>query len=242
MAKMTKQQYTRRRLFYGALMFVGVALSVTGVAIWLLFSLLGASMSGGITVAEVAMSPISFSSLQIDGEEVEDGETLQGPGFVFDTMYGDDDGRVTWNGTSSEKMSIAVSGILMGAQHLKKFSYTLELPQGVIDAAEKGYLDISEFYDMENKSFKEIEVSIADNGTMVTDGTNTAWRFRFEIEIKWGTRFQGINPSIYFDTLGLEEPIEDVVSTLQDLRSTVKEGKESLNPRYTLTLIASPNL
>ena len=239
MAKMTKKEYTRKRLFFGVLIFVALALIITGIAIWLLFSLLGASMGGGITVAEVAMSPISFTSLQIDGNEVEDGQTVDA-GFVFDSLYGDDTGRVTWNGTSSEKMSITVSGVVMGAQHLSRFSYILMLPQGVIDAAAKGYLDISDFYEMETGLYKENILSLADNGTMVTDGTNSAWRFNFEITIKWGERFQGLNPSVYFDTLGLGEPIEDVVSTLNDLHDTVVAGSSG-NPMYTLTLTASPN-
>ncbi len=243
MAKMTKKEYTRRRLFYGVLVFAAAALVITGVAIWLLFSTLGASSGGGVTVAEVAMSPLSFSSLMVDGEEVKSGETLQGAGFVFDSLEGDDSGRVSWNGVTSEKLSLTVSGILMGAQHLSRFTYVLTLPQGVIDAAEKGYLDISDFYDAEEGTFKEIALSLSDDGTLVTDGAETAFRFEFEIALRWGPRFGNMNPSVYFDTEGLGEPLEEVMGVLQDLRDTVFEGKDSRNfrPTYTLTLMASPN-
>ena len=52
-----------------------------------------------------------------------------------------------------------------------------------------------------------------------------------------------MNPSVYFDTEGLGEPLEEVMGVLQDLRDTVFEGKDSRNfrPTYTLTLMASPN-
>ena len=236
---MTKQEYTRKRLFAGVLIFVSVALITSGIAIWLLFSLLGASTEGGITVAEVAMSPLSFTSLSIDGLEPDE-EGRVDASFVFDSLYGDESGRVSWNGETSEKLSITVSGILMGAQHLEKFSYILTLPQGVLDAAEKGYIDISEFY--ENGEFKEVVVPVAENGVMVSDGTNTAWRFSFRITIKWGDRFKGINPSSYFDMpgYGLHESLETVVEVLQDLRSTVTNNETEV-PKYNLTLLAKPN-
>lgn len=243
MAKMTKKEYTRRRLFYGVLMFAAAALTITGVAIWLLFSTLGVATNGGITVSEVAMSPLSFTSLTVDGEEVTSGETLKGAGFIFDSLEGDDSGRVSWNGVSSEKLSLNVSGVLMGAQHLSSFSYILTLPQGVLDAAAKEYVDISEFYDAAENKFKEIPISLSENGTLVTDGVDTAFRFEFSVTLKWGARFRNMNPSVYFDTVGLGEPLSDVESTLRDLQSTMLEGKDPRNyrPTYTLTLLASPN-
>ena len=243
MAKMTRKEYTRRRLFYGVLMFAAAALATTGVAIWLLFSTLGVTANGGMTVAEVAMSPLSFTSLTVDGEEVVSGETLQGVGFVFDSLAGDDSGRVSWNGVSSEKLSLQISGVLMGAQHLSSFSYILTLPQGILDAAEKGYVDISRFYDAQSGQFKEVPISLSDDGVLVSDGADSAFRFDFSIALQWGTRFQNMNPSIYFDTVGLGEPLEEVKSTLQDLQTTVLEGMDPRNyrPTYTLTLMASPN-
>lgn len=239
MAKITKKQYTRKVLFAGVAIFLAAVLIVTGVSIWLLFSALSTSTDGGITVGEVATSPLSFSSLMIDGEEVKDGEA-KGAGFAFDTLYGDDYGRVTWNGKDSEKLSITVSGVITNAQHLAKFSYVLKMPQGIKDAAAKGYIDISDYYDAETNEEKEIEVSISQDGVMVSDNSITAWRFSFPITLKWGSFFNYTNPSIYYDAEGIDVPLNTVSSILQDLRDTVM-GDAQTQPKYNLTLIASPN-
>ena len=222
-------------------MFASVALIVTGVAIWLLFSSLSMGSSGQIRVSEIAISPMSFSALSVDGTDIQSGNAVVS-GFVFDTQYGDDTGRVTWDGGSYEKMKINVSGVLMNAQHLGKFSYVLELPQGVIDAANKGYLDISEFYDFEKGKAKEVIVSISENGSMVADGTTTAWRFSFDIAIKWGERFNHINPSVYFDTDGIDVSDDEVVQIINDLKETVMGGGNLFSkPTFKLTIYASPN-
>ena len=220
--------------------FLSAVLIVTGIAIWLLFSSLSTSADGGLTVAAVAKSPLSFSVIQIDGQEIAGGDTLYG-GFVFDSLYGDDEGRVSWNGTDSEKMSITVSGIVMNAQHLNKFTYSLALPQGVIDAAEKGYIDISEFYDAETGEVKVVNVSLSENGNMVTDPDSgiSAWRFSFTISMKWGALFNHINPSIYYDDEGMDIPLDEVVSVLEDLRQLVNGNLG--HSTYKLTLTASPN-
>lgn len=239
MAKITKRQYTRKVLFAGAAIFLAAVLIVTGVAIWLLFSALSTSTDGDITVGEVATSPLSFSALMIDGEELENG-VAKGAGFVFDTQYGDDYGRVTWNGKDSEKLSITVSGVVTNAQHLARFSYVLTMPQGVKAAAEKGYIDISDFYDAETGKEKVVDVSISQDGVMVSDNNVTAWRFNFQITLKWGSFFNYTNPSVYYDDEGIDVPLETVMSTLQDLRTTVM-GDTLTKPTYNLTLIASPN-
>lgn len=237
MAKITKKQYTRRALFAGVVIFLVTVLLITGVAIWLLFSSRSASTEGGITVGEVSSSPLAFSSLMIDGEEVEDGEAT-GIGFIFDSLQGDDFGRVTWNGTDSEKLSITVSGVVVNAQHLAKFSYVLSMPQCIKDAAAKGYIDISDFYDEQTGNDKEIALSLSDVGEMVPNGSDTEWVFSFQISLKWGAAFNNLNPSVFYDQDGIDIPLETVTATLNDLHNTVM-GTSNTQPKYTLTLTAS---
>lgn len=237
MAKATKKQYTKKALYAGVAIFLVTVLIITGVGIWLLFSSRSDSVEGGITVGEVTESPLAFSSLMIDGEEVEGGKAT-GIGFIFDSLYEDVDGRVTWNGIDSEKLSITVSGIITNARHLAKFSYVLAMPQGVKDAATKGYIDISEFYDEETGMDKEVELSLSDVGEMVSGENGTAWVFSFQISLKWGAMFNNLNPSVYYDQAGIDIPLETVTATLNDLHSTVM-GDSDIQPKYTLTLTAS---
>lgn len=245
-AKLTKKQYTRKRLFAAVVLFIAVALVVTGVAIWLLFSVLRGSASGSLKVGALDSSPFEFENLRIDGVDPYDqADNTIRKGFIFDTAEGDEYGRVTWDGTSFEKLSVRVTGILTNAQHLQSFSYVLELPQGVIDAAEKGYLDISQFYDKDTGEFVSVVVDLNAPGCeLITYEGETVWRFDFTIELKWGSAFDGINPSLFFDKAGrgLDTPIDEVVATLNDMRNTILEGSVFIQPTFTLTFTASPIL
>lgn len=240
MAKLTKKQYTRKRLFAGVAIFASVVLVVTGVAVWLLFSSLSANTSGSMNVAQVATSPLSFSNLKVDDVDITEGTVIE-DAFVFDSQKDDDYGRVRWNGESHEKLKINVSGIVLNAQYLESFSYTLELPKGIIEAAQKGYLDISEFYDAGTGKFKSIEVSLSESGSFRTDGTATAWYFSFDISLKWGSLFGYTNPSVYYDSQGKDIPTKQVMDILEDMHSTITGNNTLVKPRFTLTITASPN-
>lgn len=240
--KLTRKQYSRKRLFVAVMVFVAIALIVSGIAIWLLFTALNGGFGADINVGAVAASPMAFESLFIDGEEADsDGTSRVRNGFIMDCVEGDEDGRVTWNGTDYEKMTVNIQGVISNAQHLASFSYVLKLPEGVISAAEKGYLDVSDYYDFETEEFRTIELDLAKDGDMITLNGKTVWRFNFDIKLKWGEKFAGINPSIYYDTIDLTTPTEEVAKILNDLRYTVYNGNLLVTPQFTLTMTASPN-
>ena len=241
MAKLTRQQYRRKRLFTGVVMFVSAVLVVTGVAVWLLLGSLTESAGGGISVAEVATSPLKFNAIRIDGENVEKGKA-KGAGFQFDAPENDRSGHLQWKAPGAEKLSIDVEGVILGADYLKGFAYALELPQGVIDAAAKGYIDISEFYDADTGAANTLEFPL-EKGTKRGEGASSTWTFRFTISLKWGETFGGMNPSVYYDEIRYpgdawtKEAEAEVSATLADFRALVEEN----NTGFQLKLFAYAN-
>ena len=178
---------------------------------------------------QVAAAPLAFGEFFVDGEAAKSGETV--PGFVFASPQSDREGRVIWDGETSEKLSLTLSGVIGNADRLGAVSYTLALPDGVIAAAKKGYLDLSRLYDGETESPRSVALSLTDDGELLPDGS---WKFAFEVSILWGEAFAGVNPSIFYDTAGAHIPLEEVTATLDDFRATVNRG----GARYTLTVRA----
>lgn len=221
--------------------FVSVVLIVTGLSIWLLFSALNGTLGGNLTVGSIIDSPLAFSRIAIDGEELDlnSRERKVDTGFRFDSARGDLDGRLMWNGTDCEKMTVEVDVVIEHAQYLQQFEYELAFPSGVIEAAEKGYLDLGAYYDWEKKKPNRIEIPI-DNGTYIAE--QDAWRLRFSLTLGWGETFGGVNPSIYYDEEGADISYDDMRSTLNDFYNMVMSGSLFSTPTFTLTVIASPKL
>lgn len=224
-----------------AIIFVAVVLIVTGIAIWLLFSALNGTLGANITVGSVADSPLDFVRLSLDGLEVDldSADHYVDTGFRFDSAEGDYNGRLMWDGVNHEKMSTEVDVVIDHAQYLQKFEYTLEFPAGVIDAAKKGYLDISDYYDLEAGEPKKVEIPLTE-GTFVPE--QDAWRVKFTMTLKWGTVFGGVNPSIYYDEAGAEISYDEMRSTLNEFYDMIMSSALFTKPTFTLTVIASPKL
>ncbi len=225
----------------GALIFVAVVLIVTGIAIWLLFSALGGTLGGGITVAGVIDSPLDFGRISIDGIEVDldSADHHVDTGFSFDSAKDDYAGRLMWNGTDCEKLTVDVDVVIEHSRYLQQFEYCLELPQGVIDAAAQGYLDIGDYYDWEKQEARRIELTL-DEGIFFPE--QDAWRVRFTLTLGWGEVFGNINPSLYYDEAGADISYEEMRDTLNDFYDMVMAGTHYSTPTFTLTLIASPKV
>lgn len=253
MAKLTKKSYIRKRVIAGVAIFVAIALITTGIACWLLLNDYSDSADGNVHVASVAESALGFKDIKLNNGETSAGG-VEGAQLVFDSQYGDDNGRVKWDGVQYESLTLKVSGTVTNAQYLGELVYTLDLPEGLIEMAapDKNYVDISEFYDYETGKPKEIAVPYtAENFKQRDDGT-TELRFEFSLSIKWGSYFKNTNPSVYFDTeytltngsvdtqSGIYVPNDTVVSVLQEFYDTIKKGSAAM-PQFTLTLTARTN-
>ena len=224
-----------------ALIFVAVVLIVTGVAIWLLFSALSGSLGSTITVAGVIDSPLDFSRITIDGIDLDlsSEDHRVNTGFRFDSAKDDYAGRLMWNGKDCEKLTVDVDLVIEHSRYLQQFEYVLDLPEDVVEAAEKGYLNIDAYYDWEARAPRRIEIPLNEGTTFPEQD---AWRVRFTLTLGWGEIFGGINPSLYYDEEGADISYEEMRDTLNDFYDMVMSGTRFAPPTFTLTLIASPKV
>lgn len=197
----------------------------------------------------------TFDDLEMKAE-LAPGETVGGEeavayfGFSLDAEYGDNDGRVVWDGKHSAKMIVDVTGTITHAELLKHIEYHVKMPDGVIEAAKKGFLDISAFYETTedgklledgngNCIPKSLRVPVEGDFTAAeNEEDGMVWSFSFKLVMGWGTRFEGKNPSVYYDEDPQKDTVtdEEVEQVLTEMRDTILNGEKEA--RYTVYLNA----
>ncbi len=260
MAKVNKKDNSSKTVILVViLVFVGAALFALGI-------FLGTFLSGKKVLLEGAIqlgndnSIFTFEDLEMKAELTPDQEQMEGDeavayfGFSLDSAYGDNDGRLRWDGKHSEKMTVIVKGSITRAEYLKEIQYRVSMPVGVIQAAREGYIDISDFYKTDENgeyledaygNFVPVTMSLPvdkeklyENEDRPEDGS--IWEFEFELKIYWGDAFQRMNPSLYYDETeeGLRANEEEIERTLNDMRNIILNGEEQAV--YTVHLNAIP--
>lgn len=240
----------------GAVILGAVILVVTGVAIWLLLGSLSQSVGGTLRVSGIAASPMSFSEFFVSDRSIDadsDEDQILKDVFVFDSAQNDRKGRVTCDGKSWEKMSVAVRGKVKYADYLAGLYYTVTLPEGVVEAARQGYLDISDLYD-EKWNPRNVDVIVTDGDVLKDMSGREVFKragsdkiyyidFEFVVRIRWGEKFGGKNPSVYYDELdgGADVPDEVVMQTLTEFAEMINGEHNEKSKTFTLTVTATPN-
>lgn len=245
MPKLTRKSYTRKLIAVGGLVFVSVSLISTGFAAFVISNNARQEMNSNVEIGTISSASLEFDSVAITDNK----------SFKFDGALGDNEGRITTSSGASENLSIEITGSIKNAQYLKNCTVTLTVPQGVKDAADKGYIVLP--------SCATTEVEVTNVGTI---SANNAQNFMCTIEFGWGPAFGGVNPTLFFDddTLtdengkaGRDYTQQEVIDTLADFRimmfgierENMDEYVESDynkidvadNNKYVVTLIAYTN-
>ena len=258
MAKVNKKDNSSKTvILIVILVFVGAALFALGI-------FLGTFLSGKKVLLEGAIqlgndnSIFTFEDLEMKAELTPDQEQMEGDeavayfGFSLDSAYGDNDGRLRWDGKHSEKLTVLVKGSITHAEMLKQIEYRVNMPTGVIQAARQGYIDISEFYRTEDGKYLEDEQGNFIPKTMTLPANEEdfvkaekeedgmIWSFEFELKMYWGSYFEGMNPSRFYDETeaGLRADEKEIEETLNDMRNIILNGENEA--RYTVYLNATP--
>lgn len=179
--KLTKKSYNRRIYVFGIMVFLSIALISTGFATWVMSKNATENPEGSINVGTITDGAIKFDEVSFENGIDE---------FKFEPAKGDVEGDIKWDASVAdpvyENLSVTLIGTISPASYFNDLTIQLtELPEGVIKAAEYGYLELPECYG----SAKEVSVE---------KGTETV-TFSYTIEFKWGSKFGGENPSIYLD-------------------------------------------
>ena len=211
MARFTRRSYRRRKLFVGISLFASVALISTGFASWIISLNAKGEIGGDVNVGTVTDSSVT---IEINREYEDEEKTREiKPRFVFGSDENDTTGRIRNNGveTDYENLTINVSGKIKNCQYVTATTVELIVPEGVIKAAEAGYIVLP-------------ECVVNGEGDTKTDltltGTESEKTFNYDIKFEWGTKFGGFNPGVYYDEhqTGKQVSGDDMLAELAEFR------------------------
>jgi hypothetical protein len=217
--RLTRLSFKRKAVTFGATVFTSVALGATGFAAWVMSTNAEKDVTGNVNVGLVEGGALSFSDVVISSES---------KGFYFEPKVEDTTGRVKYKeGGMGESMEITVTGNISPLQELGKLYYKVQVPQGVKDAAEAGYIVLPEGSTLNAKATSGVD--FVEGVAIPYRGASGTFQFTFDVEFTWGDVFGGENPGIYYDSeAGQEVSHVEVRKTLEDFRAIIYGYSEDL--------------
>jgi hypothetical protein len=108
-------------------------------------------------------------------------------------------------------LTINVSGKIKNCQYVTAQTVELIVPEGVIKAAEAGYIVLPDcVVNGEGDEKEELKLT----------GTGSERTFNYDIEFEWGTKFGGMNPGFYYDNdpTGKQVSGDEMLAELAEFR------------------------
>ena len=232
MAKITRKSYKRKKVVLGVTLFASIALISTGFAAWVIAENANKDINGGIKVGTVEDGSVSFVNVK---QSIDN--------FIFDCKDTDNTGRVYYkNDGNKETLMLTITGAIKNPEYLESFNVKMEVSAGVKAAATAGYIVLPSYV---SETAVNIDLgTLTDYTVQENDGKYTTGfksgdkvkEFSIDVEFKWGEKFGGDNPGIYFDDGdGASKTIEEVTDMMDDFKTTIGESQTY---KVTLTAIA----
>ena len=248
--KLTRKSYNRRVFSFGALVFLAIALMSTGFATWVMSTNAETSNQGNVNVGTITDGALSF--LETDGKKVVFDATT-GSEFRFDGAEGDDEGEIKSGAGENavyENLSVKFTVQIQPAEYFDYLKVeVLNLPQGIKDAADAGYIVLPDaakstvkIYPNEqgvvNTGTNAIEAFTTDAATVDTTSNPGTVKITYTINFKWGSVFGGQNPGYYLDSLDEHNnprfTYEQKVQTMVNFKKTIHELDDSISDNDAL--------
>lgn len=246
MAKYTRNSYKRKIIMFGMMIFISIALISTGFAAWVLSTQTKVDNEGNVTVGVVENKSFEITFTEIKDQNGNDLTKTDGGKiiadstkmkFSFEPVKDDESGRVRWNGTDSENLSITFKGTITNAAYLGSFNVKMTMTEEVksLVGSEENpkYITAPE---CAKDSGVEVKDTTSDNYKLTMNGDGSA---TFEVTVKfgWGDLFGNENPSTYYDTNPIGQAVsdEDVKSILDAFHNVVKDK----DTKFTITFTAT---
>ncbi len=251
--RLTRKSYKRKIIAFGVAAFISVSLIATGFASWVLANTAKKSDEGQISVGTTTEKAIEIKDLVF---------TDNMKNFVFEPVEGDYEGRVHYDGEKAENLSITFTCTITATSFVKGINVTFTMPQGISDAVEAGYI-VAPVVDIainattsSTTQTAELLLSNGESGggewTYAPGADDTA-TLTVTLNFAWGEKFEGQNPSLYFDTTEgrgayTHEQVKEVLDTFKatvheksydEYILLTDEEKEALSaPKYTVNIKA----
>ncbi len=216
------KQKTRRRSYKNAIAiafasFASIALISTGLAAFVIIRDADEKVDGNITVGEVKDSDITLALTS----------TTTGLNINLDAEKNDNAGRiqVEKNGTGAVLTHTVVGTVSVGTG--KTFEDNLDLYFLVNIKDDHGSVANSTFETQYKTPGRLTYVGFSEFATATTitpvsdEGSETNANFSFTFGFAWGSKYDDMNPSVYYDSpeAGKDTPIAAVVDELNELRA-----------------------
>ena len=250
MSKITRRSYKRKKIIMGASLFGAIGLVSTGFAAWVLSAPAVQEQTSSLSVGTVSDKNMKFENVTI--YKTGDGTKTYDDTFHFEPLESDTTGRVRYDGTNSESLSLTVAGQLKHVQNLGEINATITvgLKKSDLDTA------IDTGYVVAPAAYKATEntpaVTLWNNqgattslfAATVDEETDKTMTFTYEVKFTWGSFFDGQNPGEYFDGAGSSIPQGSLSSPVTE--NSVGGHLNNLHAlldgiQLTLTLTANPN-
>lgn len=203
MKKYTRRHYNKKLLALGLSAFMGIGLISTGFAAWVMSKDEQVESNGNVNVAIMKDSSINIKlwALNPDGSIRKEGDNNVELGkdgdnkyiltdtFNFDADKNDKTGRMRYEGDANggEDLTVTIKGVIEETGIPYALKAELVLPESIQNAVNQGYLKLSTA--TEELLADDDGIDIAEDGS-----------FTVVIQLAWGDKFQGVNPSVYYDT------------------------------------------
>lgn len=225
MAKLTRKSYQRKAMVVGATAFAGIALVATGFAAWVISSSATKNVEGGVHVGTISEKSVTITDVKIKAPGEGDSREF----FSFEPDQNDKSGRVRCDGENWENLSLKVTGKYSPADYVNSFSIALRMgsvsgdaftadadDEKQLEAAkDAGYITLPACWTggsviKANPDAKG--VTVQTNGAGVNDAASgmkitvaeesgkKVATFEYTISFAWGSHFNNVNPSLYYDT------------------------------------------
>lgn len=203
MSRITKRSYKRKVILFGLLIFMSIALISTGFAAWIMSTNAEATKPGNVSVGIVEGGVLEFSDVELDNQD-----------FLFEPASGDTTGRVKaetddeGNTINTESLTVKLTAKISPVEDVETIKYVLVIPESVQKAADAGYIVLP------TGASVDAQVKTVLDSTKYASG-----EFEITFEFKWGTKFGGVNPSLYYDEAGKTIPNAEVKKELENFRA-----------------------
>lgn len=226
MAKLTRKSYQRKAMVVGATAFAGIALVATGFAAWVISSSATKNVQGGVQVGTISNKSIEITNVEFEEPGPLGKDETARKYFSFEPTKGDNTGRVRCDGVNWENLSLKVTGKYSPADYVNSFSIALRM--GTVDEAKNeftadtaaegrlaaaqtaNYITLPACWAGGTTDGKGVTVNTSSTGivgetngmaiTVAEEGGKKVATFTYTISFAWGSHFNNMNPSEYYDT------------------------------------------
>lgn len=248
--RITRNSYKRKVVLFGILVFLSIALISTGFASWVMSQGAAQDSTGNVEVGIVADSNLKFNEFKLSTESLkfiptegssnpEDGTwelqteevDLNEYSFSFEPLLNDDTGRIRSDGENHEAMVLIIYAVISPEEFIDNVTITLTVPQGLKDAADQDYIILPQCAIVNEDDQAKIKIKVGgevEDGSLkseVDDKGNPTGRaiLNYRVEFKWGSKFNYLNPGVYYDADNTGVGVSDDVAkeTLEKFRATV---------------------